>query len=80
MTHEYINELLEREGGSPVLLEDCVLNITNGRSVIYLLWGDTDYEQRELEICYADNHSDVIWKGIVKTKQELEKVVLENLK
>ena len=80
MTHEYINELLEREGESPVLLEGCVLNITKGRSVIYSLWGDTDYEQRELEICYADNHSDVIWKGVVKTKQELEKVVLENLK
>lgn len=80
MTHEFINELLEREGESPVLLEGCVLNITNGRSVIYVLWGDTDYEQRELEIFYADNHSDVIWKGVVKTKQELEKVVLENLK
>lgn len=78
MTHEYINEILEREGESPVLLEGCVLNITNGRSIIYSLWGD--YEQRELEICYADNHSDVIWKGVVKTKQELEKVVLENLK
>jgi len=80
MTHEYINELPEREGESPVLLEGCVLNITNDRSVIYTLWGDTDYEQRELEICYADNHSDVIWKGMVETKQELEKVVLENLK
>lgn len=80
MTHEFINELLEREGESPVLLDDCVLNISNGRSVIYSLWGDTDYEQRELEICYADNHSDVIWKGMVKTKQYLEKVVLENLK
>lgn len=80
MTHECINELLERQGESPVLLDGCVLNITNGRSVIYSLRGDTDYEQRELEICYADNHSDVIWKGVVKTKQELEKVVLENLK
>jgi hypothetical protein len=80
MTHEFINELLEREGESTVLLDGYVLNITNDRSVIYLLWGDTDYEQRELEICYADNHSDVIWKGVVKTKQELEKVVLENLK
>ena len=80
MTHEFIIELLEREGESPVLLEGCVLNITNCRSVIYSLWGDIDYEQRELEICYADNHSDVIWKGVVKTKQELEKVVLENLK
>lgn len=80
MTHEFINELLEREGECPVLLEECVLNITNCRSVIYSLWGDIDYEQKELEICYADNHSDVIWKGVVKTKQELEKVVLENLK
>ena len=80
MTHEFINELLEREGESPVLLEGCILNITNDRSVIYSILGDTDYEQRELEICYADNHSDVIWKGVVKTKQELEKVVLENLK
>jgi hypothetical protein len=80
MTHEYINELLERQGENPVLLDVCVLNITDGRSMIYTLWGDTDYEQRELEICYADNHSDVIWKGIVKTKQDLEKVVLENLK
>lgn len=80
MTHEFINELLERQGESPVLLDDCVLNITYDRSVIYSLWGDTDYEKRELEICYADNHSDVIWKGVVKTKQELEKVVLENLK
>ncbi len=80
MTHEYINELLERECETPVLLEGCVLNIADGRIVIYSLWGDTDYEQRELEICYADNHSDVIWKGVVKTKQELEKVVLENLK
>jgi hypothetical protein len=80
MTHEFINELLERQGESPVLLEGCVLNITNGRSVIYSLCGDTDYEQLELEIFYADNHSDVIWKGVVKTKQELEKVVLENLK
>ena len=80
MTHEFINELLEREGESPVLLEGCVLNITDGRSIIYLLCGDTDYEQRELEICYADNHSDVIWKGVVKTKQDLENVVLENLK
>ena len=80
MTYEFINQLLELEGESPILLEGCVLNITNGRSVIYSLWGDIDYEQRELEICYADNHSDVIWKGVVKTKQELEKVVLENLK
>lgn len=80
MTHEFINELLEREGESPVLLDDCVLNISNDRSTIYSLWGDTDYEQREFEICYADNHSDVIWKGMVKTKQDLEKVVLENLK
>jgi len=80
MTHEYINELLEQQGESPVLLDGCVLNIRKGRSIIYSLSGDTDYEQRELEICYADNHSDVIWKGVVKTKQELEKVVLENLK
>lgn len=80
MTHEYINELLERQGETPVLLDGCVLNIIEGRSIIYSLWGDTDYGQRELEICYADNHSDVIWKGVVKTKQELEKVVLENLK
>ena len=80
MTHEYIYELLERQGENPVLLDGCVLNITDGRSIIYTLCGDTDYEQRELEICYADNHSDVIWKGVVKTKQELEKVVLENLK
>ena len=79
MSHEFINELLEQQGESPVLLEGCVLNITNGRSVIYILWGDTDYEKRELEICYADNHRDVIWKGVVKTKQELEKAVLENL-
>ncbi len=80
MTHEYIYELLEQQGENPVLLDGCVLNITNDRSMIYTLYGDTDYEQRELEICYADNHSDVIWKGIVKTKQDLEKVVLENLK
>lgn len=57
-----------------------MLNITSGRSIIYSLWGDTDYKQRELEICYADNHSDVIWKGKVKTKKELEKIILENLK
>ena len=80
MTHEYINELLEQQGENPVLLDGCVLNITDGRSIIYRLWGDTDYEQRKLEIYYADKHSDVIWKGVVKTKQELEKVVLENLK
>jgi len=80
MTHEFIYELLERENESPVLLEDCVLNIKQNRSVIYSLWGDTDYEQREIEICYADNHSDVIWKGVVKTKLELENVILENLK
>ena len=75
MNHEYIKEILEREGESPVLLEDCVINITNGRSIIYTLRGDTDYRQRELEICYADNHNDVIWKGLVKTKQELENIV-----
>ena len=38
------------------------------------------YFTNQFEICYADNHSDVIWKGVVKTKQHLEKVVLENLK
>ena len=80
MTHKYINEILEREGENPVLLDGCVLNITNERSVIYTLCGETDYEQRELEICYADNHSDILWRGDIKTKQELEKVVLENLK
>lgn len=80
LTYNFINELLEREGEIPVLLESCVLNITNNRSLIYTLDGDDDYEERELEICYADNHSDVIYKGIVKTKYELERVVLENLK
>lgn len=80
MTYEYINELLQQQGENPVLLEGCVLNITDGRSIIYSLWGDTDYEQRELEICYADNHSDVIWKGVVKTKQELEFKILESIK
>jgi len=80
MTHEYINKLLEREGEDPILLDTCVLNITDDRSVIYVLCGETDYKQRDLEICYADNHSDVIWKGNIKTKQELKKVILENLK
>ena len=80
MTHKFINELLERQGENSVLLEDCVLNITNNRSVIYTLYGDTDYEQRELEICYANNHSDIIWKGNVKTEHELEEIILEKLK
>jgi len=79
MTHEYIIELLEQRGENPVLLNDCVLNITKDRSIIYSLWGDTDYKQRELEICYADNHSDVIWKGVVKTKQELERLLDQSL-
>lgn len=79
MTHEFINELLEQEGECSVLLTDCVLNITNGRSVIYTLWGDDDYNQRELEIHYADIHSDVIWKGSVKTEHKLEKIVLDSL-
>jgi len=79
MTHEYINELLERENENPVLLDKCVLNITDNRSVLYILSGETDYDERELEICYSDNHSDVIWKGIVKTELDLEKIVLENL-
>jgi hypothetical protein len=80
MTHEYIIELLEKQGENPVLLDGCVLNITDGRSLIYTLSGDTDYNQKELEICYADNHNDVIWKGCVNTKQILEIVVLDNLK
>ena len=78
MTHKFINDFLEENGQCPVLLEDCVLNITDTRSVLYILSGD--YKQVELEICYADNHSDVIWNGVIKTKQRLKKVVLENLK
>lgn len=79
MTHQFIYELLEKENESPVLLEDCVLNIRQGRSIIYLLWGDTDYQQRELEICYADNH-DLIWEGTIKTNEDLENEILKTIK
>lgn len=78
MTLEFINELLIKQGENPVLLDECVLNIRKGRGLIYSLSGDTDYVSRVLEICYDDNH-DIIWKGWVKTKQELENVVLEKL-
>lgn len=37
-------------------------------------------KQKKIEHISHDINVDVIWKGVVKTKQELEKVVLENLK
>jgi len=80
ITHEYINKILQELEADPIILTDCVINLKKGRSVIYLLSGDTDYQQKELEICYADKHSDIIYKGIVKTREELHKIVLENLK
>ena len=73
MTHKYINELLELNGESPVLLEDCVLNIRDGRSIIYTLFDE------HLEICYADKHTDVIWEGN-GTDEEFEEIILKNLK
>ena len=78
MTLEFINELLIKQEENPVLLDDCVLNIRKGRGLIYSLSGDTDYVPRILEICYDDNH-DIVWKCWIKTKQELEKVILESL-
>jgi len=79
MTHEFICKILETAEESPILLDNCVLNIREDRSTIYVLWGDTDYEIRKLEICYADNHSDVIFRGDVKTDDELGKIILDNL-
>jgi len=80
MTHEFINKILEREGEIPVILDNCVLNIRSKRSTIYLLWGDTDFNQRAIEICYADNHSEIIYGGKVNSEQELEKIILDSLK
>ena len=78
MTLEFINNLLERENESPVILSDCVLNTTDDRCIIYLIYGETDFTERNLEICYADNHED-IYKGVVKNEVELENIILKYL-
>ena len=77
MTHKYIEEFLESKDQLPILLENCVLNITSGRHIIYQIYNENDYQQ--LEICYVDNHSDIIWKSVIKTKQELDEIILKTL-
>lgn len=78
MNHNFIHNLLESENQISVLLDDCVLNITNNQ--IYSLFGDSDYNLKELEICSANNHNKIIYKGIVKKEQELKQIILNLLK
>lgn len=79
MTHQYIKEVLESKDEFPILLDDCVLNIRKNRNIIYSLFGETDYIVREIEICYADNPNDIIFKGEVKTQEDLKGFILDTL-
>ena len=80
MTHKFIEKILEREGENPVLLNDCVLTMSDkrNRQLIFCLSGENDYVVRELEVIYADNHNRVSIND-VSIEQDVEKYVLNAL-
>lgn len=82
MTNKFIHDILEREGENPVLLTDCVLTISGKRErqLIIGIYGETDFKVKYLDICYADNHENIIDEFPVITEHEIELLILNHLK
>ena len=79
MTHEFIFNVLSKiDGEDPVELENCVLSIGKHRDLIFMLSGDTDYDVRDFEVLYANNH-EIKLKTTVRNKEDLIKYILKSL-
>lgn len=77
MTLTFIRKILEREGESPMVLNNCVMTMSNKRKrqLIFSLSPDKEHIIRELDVIYADNHNRVLRKD-VSVEQDVEEIIM----